>query len=74
MYMYKDKFNKTDIDVAYSIFPRLNDGVTIISPSQLETPLDPAVSVMPPLSVFNRTNELMSSKMIRFVMSISISC
>ena len=44
----RDKFNKTDIDVAYSIFPRLNDGLTIIFPSQPVTPPEPGVPVMEP--------------------------
>lgn len=46
--MYRDKFNKTDIDVAYSIFPRLNDGVTEIFPSQPGTPPYPGGQVMQP--------------------------
>ena len=48
---------RTNIDVAYTIFPRLNDGVTTIFPSQPETPREPGVPVMPPLSVFNEINE-----------------
>ena len=58
----------TNINVAYSIFPRLNDGVTTIFPWQPETPSTPPAVVMPPLYNLPIPNESMSAKRIRFLM------
>ena len=63
------KIQQTDINVAYSIFPRLNDGVTTIFPSQPATPSSlPPVEVTPPLYNSSISNESISSKIIKFLM------
>ena len=58
----------TNINVAYSIFPRLNGGVTTIFPWQPETPSTPPAVVMPPLYNLPIPNESMSAKRIKFLM------
>ena len=62
------KIQQTNINVAYSIFPRLNGGVTTIFPSQPATPPPPWVVVTPPTFKSAASNESMSAKRIRFLM------
>jgi len=64
----QEKIQQTNINVAYSIFPRLNDGLTTIFPWQPETPSTPPAVVMPPLYNLPIPNESMSAKRIRFLM------